>query len=225
MKPEVSVLIPAFNEEMYIGSTIFGVKASGCADRIIVVDDGSSDNTGLAAELAGAEVIRLKSNRGKGFALNCGLERVSQGVVCFIDADTGHSACELKKLVKPLVSGDADMVIGVLPPAATKGGFGLVKKLAGGFLYKKTGRVLTAGLSGQRAVKKEVISAIGPVPEGFAAEIGMNVRAIRLGYRVLEVPVNMYHRESGRDFEGFMHRGRQFMDILRFCLWEGREGK
>ncbi len=52
---------------------------------------------------------------------------------------------------------------------------------------------------------------------GFAAEIGLNIKELK-GYRVLEVPVNMFHRESGRNLKGFMHRGKQFMDILLFCF-------
>lgn len=222
MRPQVTVLIPAYNEEKYIVSTIRGVKSSGAADRILVVDDGSIDKTAEAARETGAEVIRLSSNRGKGNALNTGLLRVPSGVVVFIDADTGQSAAELYKLVVPVLEGKADMTIGVLPPSSVRGGFGLVKKLAGTLVLKSTGVGLDAGLSGQRAVKREVLSAIGPVSEGFAVEVGMNIKALSLGYRALEVPVKMHHRESGRNLEGFVHRGRQFCDILKFCLKEAR---
>ncbi|HOO12289.1 MAG TPA: glycosyltransferase family 2 protein [Bacillota bacterium] len=223
MKPEVTVLIPAYNEEDYIGGTIFGARASGSADRIIVVDDGSTDDTAMAAARSGAEVLRIEGNRGKGYALNYGLERIKSGIVVFIDADIGQSAVELQKLVAPVVSGEADMTIGVLPPALRRGGFGLVKKLADTVVKRNTGRKLSACLSGQRAAKREMLSALGPVPAGFAAEIGLNVKALTKGYRVKEVPVNMFHRESGRNLKGFMHRGKQFMDILLFCLREGRD--
>ena len=222
MKSEVTVLIPAYNEEEYISGTIFGVKASGSAGRIIVVDDGSTDNTGKVAARYGAEVLRLERNRGKGYALNCGLQRIAGGIVVFIDADTGLSACEINKLVEPVETGRADMTIGVLPSVSSKGGFGFVKKIAETAVYRSTGRKLYAGLSGQRAAKREVLYAIGRIPDGFAAETGLNIKVIRLGYTVLEVPVNMFHRESGRDLRGFLHRGKQFMDILSFCLREGR---
>jgi glycosyltransferase involved in cell wall biosynthesis len=225
MKPKVTVLIPAYNEEDYIGSTIFGVRASGSADRIIVVDDGSTDDTAVVAARSGAEVLRIEGNRGKGYALNCGLERIKSGIVVFIDADVGQSAVEMQKLIAPVVSGEADMTIGVLPPALRKGGFGLVRKLAYTVVKRNTGRELSAGLSGQRAARREMLSAIGPVPSGFAAEIGLNIKALSKGYRVVEVPVNMFHRESGRNLKGFMHRGKQFMDILLFCLREGRDVK
>ncbi len=225
MKPEVAVLIPAYNEEYYIGGTILGVRASGSADRIIVVDDGSTDDTAAVAARSGAEVLRIESNRGKGYALNYGLQRIKSGIVVFIDADVGQSAVELQKLVAPVVSGEADMTIGVLPPSSRKGGFGLVKKLADTIVKRNTGRKLSAGLSGQRAVRMELLSAIGPVPGGFAAETGLNIKALAKGYRVVEVPVNMFHRESGRNKKGFMHRGKQFMDILLFCLRKGWDVK
>ena len=225
MKPEVAVLIPAYNEEYYIGGTILGVRASGSADRIIVVDDGSTDDTAAVAARSGAEVLRIESNRGKGYALNYGLQRIKSGIVVFIDADVGQSAVELQKLVAPVVSGEADMTIGVLPPSSRKGGFGLVKKFADTIVKRNTGRKLSAGLSGQRAVRMELLSAIGPVPGGFAAETGLNIKALAKGYRVVEVPVNMFHRESGRNIKGFMHRGKQFMDILLFCLRKGWDVK
>ena len=85
-------------------------------------------------------------------------------------------------------------------------------------LKKNTGRELSAGLSGQRAVRMEMLSAIGPVP-GVCAEIAQH-KALAKGYRVLEVPVNMFHRESGRNLKGFMHRGKQFM--IFFVLPSGR---
>ncbi|MGI6703348.1 MAG: glycosyltransferase family 2 protein [Clostridia bacterium] len=225
MKQQVTVLIPAYNEAEYITRTIYGVKFSGVADRILVVDDGSTDKTAEAAREAGADVIRLSVNRGKGNALNEGLSKVHSGVVVFVDADTGQSASELYKLVKPVLAGEADMTIGILPPSSVKGGFGFVKKLARALVKKSTGIELDAGLSGQRAVRREVLSGIGPVPEGFATEVGLNIKALNLGYRVVEVPVNMYHRESGRNLRGFLHRGKQFCDILKYCLSEARDNR
>lgn len=225
MKPEVTVLVPAFNEEKYIGSTIYGMKASGMAKRVIVVDDGSSDSTAQVAMASGAEVLKMESNRGKGHALNCGLKNIESGIVVFIDADIGQSSSELDKLVWPVLKGEADMTIGVLPPPLKKGGFGLVKTLVKVLVFTSTGERLTAGLSGQRAFRREVLYDIGPVPDGFAAEIGLNIKTLKKGYRVLEVPVNMAHRETGRNLKGFIHRGRQFVEILKFYLMEARGNK
>ncbi len=225
MKQQVTVLIPAFNEQKYIGSTIYGIKASGIVDRVVVVDDGSRDNTAQVASDLGAEVIRLKRNRGKGYAINYGLGSVCSEIIVFLDADIGKSSSELTKLVEPVMTGKADMTIGIFPPAVNKGGFGLVKKLARLLVYASTGKILKSGLSGQRAFRRDVLLAIEPVPDGFAAEIGMNIKAMKMGYTVIEVPVKMTHRETKRNLKGFIHRGRQFFEILRFYLREARSNK
>lgn len=222
MDTEITVLIPAFNEERYIADTLYGVKSAGIANRVLVVDDCSTDNTSSIAQDAGAEVIRRISNRGKGNALNTGLKSIISGVVVFIDGDVGRSAKEFYKLVEPILAGDADMVIGVLPPSTVKGGFGLVKKTSERLILKSTGKRLNGCLSGQRAATRETLSAVGEIPDGFAAEVGINIKALNLGYRVLEVPVKMSHRESGRNLEGFLHRGIQFYDILKFYSRKGR---
>jgi glycosyltransferase involved in cell wall biosynthesis len=222
---EVTVLIPAFNEEKYIAGTVYGIKACGGIIRVIVMDDGSTDGTARAASGSGAEVIKLKKNMGKGCALNYGLKSVNSGIIAFIDADIGTGSKELEKLLEPIIKDKADMTIGVLQPVSGKGGFGLVKKLSRLLLFVSTGRTLTAGLSGQRVFKREVLDEIAPISDGFAAEIGMNIKAMKKGYRVLEVPVNMTHRETKRDLKGFLHRGRQFYDILKYYFMEMRGSK
>lgn len=212
----ITVLIPAFNEEECIACTVRGVKSTGIADRVLVVDDGSTDNTASAAQRVGAEVIRLNTNKGKGNALNTGILSIKSGVVVFIDGDTGQSSTEFYKLALPVLKGNADIAIGILPPPSVKGGLGIVKKTADIIMIKTAQRRLQAALSGQRAARRDVLSAIGPLSEGFAVEIGMNVRALTLGFKIMEIPVDMYHRESGRNLRGFLHRGRQLSDILKY---------
>lgn len=225
MGSEVTVLIPAFNEEEYIGNTIYGVRQSGDVKRIIVIDDGSTDNTAKVAAVSGAEVIRLPQNRGKGYALNHGLKGVESRIIAFIDADIGGGSYQLEKLVAPVIEDRVDMTIGVLPPASIRGGFGLVKGLARLLIYYYTGKKLNAGLSGQRVFKKEVLSQICPLPDGFAAEMAINIRTLKKGFRVMEIPVNMTHRETKRDLPGFIHRGRQFLHILKFFVLEARSNR
>ncbi len=221
MVAQVTVLIPAYNESAYITDTIYGVKAAGIADRILVIDDGSRDKTAQIAACAGAEVIKLGANEGKGNALNIGIASICSEITVFLDGDIGKSAVELRKLVEPILAGDADMTIGILPPPTHKGGLGIVKNTARWLVYKNTGKRLDGALSGQRAVRQEVLKDIGSIPGGFAAEVGINIKALELGYKIMEVPVKMFHRESKRDLKGFMHRGRQFYDILKFCVKKG----
>jgi glycosyltransferase involved in cell wall biosynthesis len=109
----VVVVIPAYNEERFIASVVFGVREF--ADEVVVVDDGSSDRTALLAERAGASVVRLGENGGKGAALNAGFTYANSlapsAVVC-IDGDAQHEASEIPGLIQPILSGEADVVIG-----------------------------------------------------------------------------------------------------------------
>lgn len=218
MKERATVIIPAYNEENRIGQTISGLRSSCYVDKILVVDDGSQDRTAIVAEKNGAQVLKLETNMGKGHALNTGVNRADGEVVAFIDADVGKSSCEVDKLLHPVLKGEADVVIGIFPPPRKKGGFGLVKKMARHTVSKYTDCQLKAILSGQRAFRKEVLESIGPIPRGYAAEVGMTINILQKGFTIVEVPVNMTHRETGRDLKGFVHRSKQFLDILKLYI-------
>ena len=73
---------------------------------------------------------------------------------------------------------------------------------------------MSTPLSGQRAMTVDAFRAVSPFAPGFGMEVAMTVDALRAGFRVVEVPVEMSHRETGRDLAGFVHRGKQFKDIL-----------
>jgi len=215
MDKKVSVLIPAFNEEGRIGETVkASFKILGVFE-VIVVDDGSLDNTAVEAEKAGARVLKLPHNMGKGKAIEKGAREVSGEFVVLLDGDLGSSAVFAEKLLPPLLRGEADMVIARFGKPRKKGGVGLVKRLTRWGLKAFTGQVVEAVLSGQRAFTRESFLELLPLSPGYALEFGMTVDALKRGYRIVEVPVEMTHRETGRDLKGFLHRGKQFRDILR----------
>ena len=142
--PPVTVLIPARNEADRIAETLGGValalqSAGMPVARILVIDDGSTDGTGDVARRAGAEVLRLDPNRGKGGALNAGLERAGGDLLVMLDADLGSSAAEMGKLLGPVVAGDADMTIAAFPAAGRSGGLGLVVGLSRWAVRRATG--------------------------------------------------------------------------------------
>ncbi|ABB14130.1 MULTISPECIES: glycosyltransferase family 2 protein [Carboxydothermus] len=215
MGKKVSVIIPAYNEEGRIGETVkASFKISG-VEEVIVVDDGSTDNTYNEAVLAGAKVIKLSQNVGKGKAIEAGAREFTGDFVLLLDGDLGNSAVYAEKLLTPLFTGEADMVIARFGAPRKKGGFGLVKRLTRWGLKSFTGQVVEAVLSGQRAFTRESFLGLLPLAEGYALEFGMTVDALKKGYRIVEVAVPMTHRETGRDLKGFIHRGRQFADILK----------
>ena len=163
-------------------------------------------------------MLRLPENVGKGGAVAAGIATSSEtDIYLLVDADVGVTAGAAEALLEPVLAGQADLVIGVLPGAGGKGGFGLVRRLAAAGIERACGFVAQAPLSGQRAVRGELLRGLDLAPR-FGLETGFTIDAVRAGARVLEVPVAMDHRHTGRRLAGFVHRGRQGVDISR-ALW------
>ncbi|MDK2824558.1 MAG: hypothetical protein PWQ67_1530 [Clostridia bacterium] len=220
-KARVTTLIPAFNEAESITKTIFSLKKIKEINQIIVIDDGSSDNTGELAENTGVQVISLAINKGKGNALNIGAKFIKEDIVALVDADLKNTAIEITKLIEPVINGKSDMAIAVFPPASTKGGFGLVKKAASLGLKILTKKDFKAPLSGQRVMTRQVFENLLPLASGFGVEVGMTVDAIAKGYKIIEVDTNMAHAETGRNWVGFLHRGTQLKDVFMTLTIKG----
>ncbi|MFZ5640523.1 MAG: glycosyltransferase family 2 protein [Bacillota bacterium] len=212
---KVSVLIPAYNESIHIYDTVRAIKQVPEVDEIIVVDDASDDNTAELAEKAGARVIRLKANLGKGGALNKGMTAVTGNIIALVDGDLGRTAVDVRKLIMPVLEDSADMTIARFARARKKGGFGLVKGLARNGIKVFTGLEMMSPLSGQRVMTRQVFEALGSFASGYGVEVGLTIDVARRGFRIKEVDVNMTHAETGRDLHGFIHRGKQFVHVLK----------
>jgi hypothetical protein len=218
----VIALIPAHDEAERITATVVAALGIPGVDRIVVIDDASSDDTARLAGTAGAEVIRLAANVGKGAALDAGLARVRDDadILLLLDGDLADSAAQGSLLLEPVLSGQADMTVAAFPRPTGKAGFGLVKGLARfgiRLLGSAAGRRFeaTAPLSGQRAMTRECWAAVTPFAFGYGVEVALTVRALRKGFRVVEVVTTMSHDATGRDVAGFKHRGRQFLHVER----------
>ena len=224
---KVCALLPAYNEADRIGVTLEALRARSEIGEIVVLDDGSTDGTADRARAAGASLVLTRKNGGKGAALSAAYlaARDSADVFLLLDADLGASAGEAVKLLPPLAWGEADMTVGMLPPdpefAATgqSGGRGLVVRLARWGIQRSTGQTFTQPLSGQRAVRREVLEALGGTfAPGFGVEVDLTVRAIRAGFRVREVETDFRHKVTGGDWASLRHRARQFRDVARIVL-------
>ena len=111
VKPRISVVIPAYDEAMSIGEVVANCKAF--CDQIIVVDDGSTDDTYNVATNSGAEVVRNKKNLGITKAVQRGLEAADGDIIVTLDADGQHNPTDIPKLTKPITDEKADVVLGV----------------------------------------------------------------------------------------------------------------
>ena len=213
---QVVALVPARDESAAIVDTVTALRS--VVDEVIVVDDGSRDATAVLARNAGARVVAGGGGRGKGGALERGLDAIGDAdVVLLADGDLGTSAATLAGLVAPIVRGDADLCIGV-PTARITGGLGVVRRFAAFAIRAAGGPALAAPLSGQRAVAIEVLPALRPLAPRFGVETAMTMDAARAGLRILEIPIAFTHRATGRDPSGFLHRARQGYDIAVAAL-------
>lgn len=218
MAPRVVAVVAAHDAEDSVGATVEALQALGLGEPVVVVDDASRDRTADRARAAGANVIQLDENVGKGGAVRAGVAAAAHAdVYLLVDADTGTTAGGARPLLEPVVGGEADMTIGVLPPADGRAGVGLVKRLARTAIRRATGRRVEAPLSGQRAVRGELLRSL-TLAERFGLETAMTLDALRSGARVVEVGVDMDHRHTGRSAAGFAHRAKQGRDIVR-ALW------
>lgn len=217
---DVAALIPAHNEADRIGATVRAALSVPGITRVVVVDDGSEDDTAELAEKEGAKVVRLVFNVGKGAALEAGASRVANAdIVLLLDGDLGATAAQAGSLLAPVLEGTADMSIARFPKPAGKAGFGLVKGIARwGIARMGRGFQAQAPLSGQRAMTARCFSAVRPFATGYGVEVALTVRALRAGFSLVEVETSMAHAATGRDVAGFVHRGRQFVHVVLALL-------
>lgn len=185
----VSVVVPAFNEAGVIAAVVGDLRAAAGWREIIVVDDGSSDDTGERAAAAGATVVRQPYNKGNGAAVKSGIRRAAGEYVLIIDGDGQHRPEDALRLVSHL--GDYDLVIGARKAStqaslARRTGNGLLNALAG-YLANTPIPDLTSGFrAARRAYLCEFIHLL---PNGFSTPTTTTLAFIKAGYSVRFEPV------------------------------------
>ena len=220
-----SVVVPAFREAERVAATVLAAAAIPGVDLVVVVDDGSPDDTAGTARAAGAVVVRRAANQGKAAAMELGAAEVASreraaGLdgrpLLFLDADLQETASAGEALLEAVRTGSADLAIGVLPPQETSGGgHGFVVRLAADGITAATGWTPTQPLSGQRCLTREAYDAALPLARGWGVEVGMTIDLLRAGFGVLEVPAAFHHRVSGKGPRAQVHRGRQYLGVWR----------
>jgi hypothetical protein len=222
---DVAVVIPARNESDRIAATVTGALQIPGVDLVVVVDDGSGDDTAAAAERAGASVIRHARNRGKAAAMETGAgavrllgqtqARPGARHLLFLDADLADTAAKAGPLVDPVRAGMADMTIAVFTDLVRLGGHGLVVNLSGTGIQRATGWRPAQPLNGQRCLTRAAFEALCPLAPGFGVETGLTIDALRRGLRITEVEVPLAHRATGTDLRSQLHRARQLAEVAR----------
>ena len=201
----IKALIPAFNEEKTIGDIIDVLNKVPRIKEIIVVDDGSIDNTFQRAKNHGATVIKLPENKGKGAALQEGISHVDTDIILLLDGDLiGLKAEHIYKLINPVLSDEADMTIGVF------------KK---GRNLTDLAQVVSPKLSGQRAIKLSELKKVKNLDKkGFGVEVSLNKHFKNSG-RVKKVDLydltHVMKEEKLGLVNGVKARTKMYVDILK----------
>jgi glycosyltransferase involved in cell wall biosynthesis len=248
MDPDTFVIVTAYNEAELIEATLAALASAFPGAPVFVGDDGSSDATARLASAAGARVVRSERVIGKGGAATLAARAALAAarpraavqanpagtdpapadrqapVFLLCDGDLGASAAELRTLVTAVAAGEADVSVAAFK-RRVGGGVGLALGFARWAIRRRCGLETGAPISGQRALSERALRAVLPFAHGFGMEIGMTVDAVRAGYRVQEIELDLTHRASGRTFAGFAHRAGQLLDFARVYGSRGRLGE
>ncbi|MGB1013250.1 MAG: glycosyltransferase family 2 protein [Nannocystaceae bacterium] len=195
----LSIVIPAHNEAPTISAVIADCRSY--TEDVVVVDDGSHDKTAELARQAGARVVRLPQNRGKGAALRVGIEQAVGEVLVFIDADGQDDASELPDLLAALGPG-VDMVIGsrfkgTFEPGAITRINWLGSQVLTTFLNLLFRAHITDPFAGFRVVRRRAVAACTLRAERYDIEVDLLLAILSAGGRVVEVPVRRMPRAHG----------------------------
>ena len=213
---QVFVVIPAYNEGALIGRVVGEVRER--YPRVVVVDDGSRDETALRAQEAGAVVLRHPLNRGQGAALMTGIEYARrQGASCVVtfDADGQHSAEDIPTLVEPIARGEAAIVLGSRflgqapqMPASRR----LLLRGAIAFTRVFSGLALSDAHNGLRAFSREAAERIDLRLDRMAHASEVLDQIGRLGLPYREVPVTIRYTEYS------LAKGQRGLDALKVAF-------
>jgi glycosyltransferase involved in cell wall biosynthesis len=209
----VSIVIPAMNEADAIGAVVTELRAMGPWRDVLVIDDGSSDDTARLAADAGARVVRHPYNKGNGAAVKTGIRSAVGEFVLIVDADGQHHGDDAMRIVSKL--GEYDLVVGArtADTQATvfrRGGNTLLNWLAG-YL---TGRPIPDLTSGLRGARRECLREfLHMLPNGFSTPTTTTLAFIRAGYNVTFEPIAARPRQ-GRSKIRFARDGAKFFLIL-----------
>jgi len=220
---KLSVVIPAYNEAKMIADVVNG--SLKYADEVIVVDDGSVDNTSFVARAAGARVIRIPKNSGKGVALSLGLKTAAingADIIVCLDGDGQHDPEEIPRVALPVIRGEADVVVGsrFLDTKGSKEIPGY-RQFGQTVLTKATnfgsgkGTKITDSQSGFRSLSKNAVLKMELTEEGMGIESEILIDASKLGLRIKEVPISCKY--VGLDTSQFTP-GKHGMSVLSSIL-------
>jgi glycosyltransferase involved in cell wall biosynthesis len=218
---KLSVIIPYFNEARHITDVLDAVRQEGTPKEIIVVDDGSTDDTAVVAEKAGARVLRHEQNRGKGGAIATALDCFGGSdaeFAIFLDADGQHDPAEIKKFMEMAQRENADVVVGTRMNDVRD--MPRVRRWTNQFTSWVTGKLARQKIPdsqcGYRLLRRVVLKDFKFSTARFETETEMLIQAARANHKIANVPIRTIY-EAGR-----ASRIRPWRDTMRFFRLVGK---
>jgi glycosyltransferase involved in cell wall biosynthesis len=220
--PNIIAAIPCFNEQGFIGGVVTGTKKH--VNKVIVIDDGSTDNTSEVARAAGAEVIRHEVRRGAGVATKSGFEAAKANnadVLVTLDGDGQHNPDEITRLLSAILTQKADLVIGsrflkteTNVPRYRKFGIDVIT-----WLYNFGSRVkVSDSQSCFRAYSRRLLEAINTIEKGFGFSVEVLIQARKRGFRIIEVPISCVYHSQGSSLNPVIHGIGVAISVIKLRL-------
>ncbi len=219
MTERVIALIPAFNEAAHIAAVVD--KARAYVDKVIVIDDGSTDQTAQVAQSAGAEVFRHTVNRGKGAAIVTGLRLFAEsdaGFTVFLDADGQHDAVDIPKFIEAARQTDASIAVGTRMGGTRD--MPLVRLWTNQFTSWVTSKLARQRIPdsqcGFRLLRRSVLGDIKLSEGRFETETEMLIQAGRAGHKIVSVPIRTIYEGQQSHIHPLRDTARFFRLVARY---------
>ena len=218
-KPKIVAGIPAFDEELAIAKVV--VHSSRYVDKVLVIDDGSHDDTGLIAEKLGAQVIRNERNQGKGTALRTCLEwakEVDADVLVTLDGDGQHNPEEIPMVVDPILKGKADVVVGSRRLSSQDKAYRRFgRRLLDRVTDVKVNGVLVDTQSGFRAYSRMALEKVKAAESGMGVDSEILMMAKEAQLKIVQVPITArYDLPNSSTHHALYHGFDVFFSIIKF---------
>jgi glycosyltransferase involved in cell wall biosynthesis len=198
--PTIAVLIPCFNEALTIEKVIDDFRTELPQADIYVFDNNSTDSTVQRARQRGATILYEK-RQGKGFVVQSMFREINADIYIMVDGDGTYPASNVLTLLEPVLRKDADMVVGSRLSPTSQSRFRLLNRVGNYIFLFLTQRLfhtrISDMLSGYRVFDREIVKQLPLLSAGFEIETELTIKALKRGYRVIELPVNLSSRPEG----------------------------
>jgi glycosyltransferase involved in cell wall biosynthesis len=198
--PSIAILVPCHNEELTVAEVVRQFKTQLPDAVIYVFDNRSSDRTTEKALEAGA-VVATENRLGKGYVVQAMFEQIDADVYVLVDGDATYPAADVHGLLRPVLRGEADMVVGSRLHDESQSEFRWSNRLGNRIFLRVVNWIfnvrLTDILSGYRVFSRRFVKTVPLFSPGFEIETELTIKALDRGFRVVEVPVNLINRPQG----------------------------